>query len=120
DHQGAYPRDGKLEPQDLTATIVHLLGIGHHAMFPDALGRPQHVTTGEPIAALLGGRPATAERVAPGGNLALVPEYSKERLLNGGFEADLPLVLLGSGKRLKGWQALPLADATKGPGFGAT
>ena len=60
DKNGAYPRDGKLEPQDLTATIVHLLGIGHHATFPDAVGRPMHVTKGEPITALLGKQPATA------------------------------------------------------------
>ncbi len=105
DSRGAYPRDGKMEPQELTATIVHLLGIGHHASFPDALGRPMHVTTGQPIAALLGDRPATAERVTPGGNLALVPAYSKDHLLNGDFEDDVPLPAVGSGKRLKGWLA---------------
>jgi hypothetical protein len=119
DKIGAYPRDGKLEPQDLTATIVHLLGVGHHASFVDALGRPMHITEGEPIAAVLGTRPATSERVPPTGELALVPEYSKDQVLNGGFEADAPLGLAGSGKRLKGWLATPLADAARGPGWGA-
>jgi hypothetical protein len=118
DKMGAHPKEAKMEPQELTATIVHLLGIGHHAMFPDATGRPLHVTTGEPIAAVLGDRPATAERVAPGGTLALVPSYSKEHLLNGGFEEDLPLPLVGSGKRLKGWQATPLASDGKGGELG--
>ncbi len=118
DKLGAYPRDGKMEPQELTATIVHLLGIGHHATFPDAFGRPMHVTTGKPIAALLGEAPATAARGAPGGNLALVPAYSKALLLNGGFEDDAPLIQVGSGKRLKGWQATPLAGVAKAPGFG--
>jgi hypothetical protein len=118
DRMGAYPKEGKMEPQELTATIVHLLGIGHHAQFPDATNRPHHVTTGEPIAAVLGDHPATTERVAPGGSLALVPAYSKDPLLNGGFEDDVPLPLVGSGKRLKGWQATPLSSATKGLDFG--
>jgi hypothetical protein len=118
DRMGAYPKENKLEPQDLTATIVHLLGIGHHAMFPDATNRPLHVTTGEPITAILGTHPATTERVAPGGSLALVPAYSKDHLLNGGFDDDVPLPLIGSAKRLKGWQATPLSSAAKGLDFG--
>ena len=59
DKIGGYPRDGKMEPQDLTATIFHLLGIGHDAIFPDPTGRPLHVTEGEPIEPILGDRPAT-------------------------------------------------------------
>ncbi len=118
DKMGAYPRDNKTEPQDLTATIVHLLGIDHHAMFPDATGRPFHVTTGEPIAALLGDRPATFERVHPTGNLALVPGFSKDHLLDGGFD-EMPLTAIAGGKRLKGWRAMPLVEAgAKGLDFG--
>ncbi len=118
DKIGAYPRDGKMEPQDLTATIVHLLGIGHHALFPDATGRPMHVTLGEPIQAVLGEKPATAERVQAGGNLAQVPPYSREPLRNVGFEDDVPLTAVGAGKRLKGWQAMPLAETARGLDFG--
>jgi hypothetical protein len=118
DKNGAYPREGKLEPQDLTATIVHLLGIGHHATFPDAVGRPMHVTKGEPIAGLLGTAPATTRRTTRGGNLALVPAYSKATLLNLDFEDDVPLGAAGASKRLKGWLALPLAEAAKGLDFG--
>src|SRR5262245_22916903 len=112
DKIGGYPRDGRMEPQDLTATIVHLLGIGHHASFPDQTGRPMHVTTGEPIAAVLGHQPATAERVPPGGSVAFVPGFSRDHLLNRGFEDDVPLTAVGSRKRLKGWQATPLAAGT--------
>jgi hypothetical protein len=118
DKLGAYPRDGKMEPQDLTATIVHLLGIDHHAMFPDATGRPFHVTTGQPVAALLGDRPATRERVRPTGNVALVPAFTKDHLLDGSFD-ELPLIAIGTDKRLKGWRASPLIDeAAKGRPFG--
>jgi len=109
DRHGAYPRDGRLEPQDLTATIFHLLGIHHNDTFTDMTGRPSLVSKGEPLYSLLGEAPATSERVTPAGNLALVPEYSRDQLLNLGFEEDQPLVAVGSGKRLKGWLAAPLA-----------
>jgi hypothetical protein len=111
DKHGAYPRDGRIEPQELTATILHLLGVGHTATFADATGRPFHATLGEPLYALLGDRPATPERIAPQGNLALVPAYTKDPLLNGGFEEPHPLSLIGGGTRLKGWQGLPLVPS---------
>lgn len=114
DKQGAYPRDGRMEPQDLTATILHLLGISHQATFRDATGRPFHATLGEPIAALLGDRPATEARMASDGNLALVPVYSTERLLNLGFEDNQALSTLESKQRLKGWRAMPVAEPAAG------
>ena len=112
DKHGAYPRDGRIEPQELTATILHLLGVGHTATFADATGRPFHATLGEPVYALLGDRPATLDRTTPEGNLALVPAYTKAPLLNTGFEEPHPLATIGGGQRLKGWQGLPL-PATK-------
>ena len=54
DKQGAYPASGRVQPDDLSATLLHLLGIGHEAFFPDRFGRPHRVTEGEPIHALLG------------------------------------------------------------------
>lgn len=53
DRTGAYPVSDRVQPQDLTATILHLLGIGHEAFFPDRFGRPNRATDGEPIYALL-------------------------------------------------------------------
>jgi hypothetical protein len=119
DKNGAYPRTGKLEPQDLTATIFHLLGIGHEAFFPHPTGRPIRATEGQPIYPVLGSAPATSERTTPGGTLALVPEYSAAPLLNLGFEDAVPLSEVGAGKRLKGWQATPLLAAAGKSGFGA-
>lgn len=49
DSTGAFPISGRVQPQDLTATVLHLLGIGHEAMFPDRTGRPLRATEGEPI-----------------------------------------------------------------------
>ncbi len=65
DRRGAEVRDGKVNPSDLTATMAHLLGIGHHAMFRDRSDRPNRVTDGEPIRAALGLGPATVERATP-------------------------------------------------------
>ncbi len=110
DQQGAYPRTGKMEPQDLTATILHLLGISHEAFFTHPTGRLLHVTEGTPLYGLLGDHPATNQRAAPGGNLALVPPFTSDLLLNVGFEERAPLIQVGSGKRFKGWQATPLLD----------
>jgi hypothetical protein len=53
DAKGSDPIDGRVQPSDLSATIFHLLGIGHDAQFRDRLNRPYHVSQGQPIAALL-------------------------------------------------------------------
>jgi hypothetical protein len=54
DGKGAEPLDNRVQPPELTATIFHLLGIGHNAVFYDRFHRPFHVTPGEPITGLLG------------------------------------------------------------------
>ncbi len=54
DKDGAYPATNRVQPGDLTATIFHLLGIGHEATFPDRTGRPMRVTEGTPVYGLLG------------------------------------------------------------------
>jgi hypothetical protein len=53
DKTGGYPVADRVQPEDLTATILHLLGIGHEATFPDRTGRPFRVTEGDPIAGVL-------------------------------------------------------------------
>lgn len=52
DRDGAYPAHDRVTPPELTATILHLLGIHHEATFPDRTGRPMRVVEGEPITAL--------------------------------------------------------------------
>ena len=54
DSLGAYPASGRVQPDDLAATMLHLLGISHESFFPDRFGRPHRVTEGEPIHAILG------------------------------------------------------------------
>ena len=53
DRIAAFPRDGRVVPQDLTATVLHCLGIPPSGEIHDSLGRPHAITRGEPIHAIL-------------------------------------------------------------------
>lgn len=54
DKLAAYPKDGRVTPQDLHATIYHCLGIPKDAEIHDGLGRPLPVCRGEPVKQILG------------------------------------------------------------------
>ncbi len=120
DQHAAYPRDNRLEPQDLTATILHLLGVGHQAMFHDIGGRPMHATLGEPLYQLLGDEPATNDRCTAQGNVQLVPPFTKAPIFEGSFEENQVLAEVGRKQRFTRWQAKPLAVSTAVLDFGAT
>lgn len=53
DRSGAYPANKPVRPDDLAATMFHLLGIDPHAEVHDALNRPLPIAAGEPILDLL-------------------------------------------------------------------
>ncbi len=53
DRQGGQPREGRVEPQDLTATILHCLGHEPGAEVHDPQGRPLPLSRGEVIRAIL-------------------------------------------------------------------
>jgi uncharacterized protein (DUF1501 family) len=53
DEQAAYPREGIVHPQDLTATIFHQLGYAPETELHDALGRPLPVSRGNVIEAIV-------------------------------------------------------------------
>jgi len=110
DKTGGYPLSARVQPQELTATIFHLLGIGHEVTFRDRTGRPLAVSKGEPLWKLLGTSPATTERVTPGGDLALVPAYDDRQIVDTDFESAVPLTPHGSADRHKRWQASPVGE----------
>lgn len=116
DRQGAYPQTNKVEPQDLVATIHHLLGIGHDSFFRDLTDRPIRVTHGEPIWPLIGDRPATESRRLAGGDSAFVPAYSSALISDPDFPATTRLTRSEPARRIQGWQASPLADDASKPG----
>ena len=49
DRIGAYPKEGLVRPEDLTATIFHCLGYLPDTEFPDSFGRPLAASRGEVI-----------------------------------------------------------------------
>jgi hypothetical protein len=53
DALGAQPVEGRIQPQDLTATILHCLGIPPDGEIRDRLGRPIAACTGEVIRQIL-------------------------------------------------------------------
>ncbi|MFM7149707.1 MAG: DUF1501 domain-containing protein, partial [Gemmataceae bacterium] len=53
DKIGAYPRDHRVAPQDLMATILHCLGLDPHAEIQDVQGRPIPVSRGRVLHSLL-------------------------------------------------------------------
>jgi hypothetical protein len=55
DAMGGHPRDGRVQPQDLTATVFHCLGFSPHAEIRDGLDRPLPLSRGEVIRAVVGG-----------------------------------------------------------------
>lgn len=54
DAQGAYPQDNPVSPADLTATILHLLGVPSNLVLHDRFGRPLSAYHGTPVGKLLG------------------------------------------------------------------
>jgi Protein of unknown function (DUF1501) len=51
---GGHPREGRVQPQDLTATLYHCLGFSSHAEIRDGLGRPLPLSRGDIIRAAVG------------------------------------------------------------------
>jgi len=53
DKTAAYPRDGRVLPEDFTATILHSLGIAPDSEIHDSLGRPFAASRGQVIQQIL-------------------------------------------------------------------
>jgi hypothetical protein len=53
DEIGAFPKSGRVGPEDLTATILHCLGIAPDSEFVDPQGRPHVVSRGQVLQSIL-------------------------------------------------------------------
>jgi uncharacterized protein (DUF1501 family) len=53
DKTGAYPADNPLRPEDVSATLFHLLGIDPRTEVRDPLDRPLPISPGTPITGIL-------------------------------------------------------------------
>ncbi len=114
DKIGGHPARDRVSTADLTATIFHLLGIDHTARFLDAEGREHSLTAGQPVYPLLGDKPKLSTPAIAGGDVARLPPYTTDLLLNQDFSNPGPLSPVTTGSRPKGWRAgpLPAGDAS--------
>src|SRR5262249_52903632 len=87
------------------------------AFFLDKLGRPQPVSRGEPLKAILGSAPATTARCEPGGDPAFVPPYDPSLLLDTNLASVKPLLAVAPLSREKGWRGWPLVSESEGNGL---
>ncbi len=53
DKVGGHPKEGKVQPQDLTATLFHCLGYHPETIIYDTLGRPLPISRGQVIGQVL-------------------------------------------------------------------
>jgi Protein of unknown function (DUF1501) len=53
DRIGAYPLEGRVRPEDLSATIAHCLGFAPETEYRDLLGRPHLISRGDVLHAIL-------------------------------------------------------------------
>jgi Protein of unknown function (DUF1501) len=53
DRIGAYPAEGRVPPEDLSATIFHCLGYAPQTEYRDPLGRPHPISRGEVLHSIL-------------------------------------------------------------------
>jgi hypothetical protein len=115
DKTGAVPVADPIRPHDLTATIFHLLGVDHNAVFHDKTDRPSPITKGEPLYRLLGSRPIPP-LVQPGGDIAFVPPFDERKLLDTDFKWA-KLAPCSPPSRDKGWRANVIWEAKKPEAF---
>jgi hypothetical protein len=109
DKNGAYAKEDRIEPGDLTATLFHLLGINPEGTFLDREGRIHHFTRGRPLYKLLGTEPATLQRIESTGDIRRVPPFDESQwLVAPDFRAPVPLKPASEPSRPRGWRAKPL------------
>ncbi len=53
DRQGGFPLEGRVEPQDLSATIFHCLGFAPETELRDRFNRPLAISKGRPVSEIL-------------------------------------------------------------------
>jgi len=53
DRDGAYPAENPVRPDDLAATMFHLLGIDPHTEVPGVGNRPMRIADGNPVTGLM-------------------------------------------------------------------
>ena len=110
DRNGSLPIDHRIPPEDLSATIFHLMGIDPETHI-EVAGRPFQITSGQVVSEVLGSGPITGSRVPAGGTVPRLPDFNRGPLSNGDFSDGRPLSdAVGEADH---WLAIAPFDATR-------
>lgn len=85
DKQAAYPENDPVRPEDITATIYHLLGVDPHTIVHDRENRPHTISGGRPLEPIMLGTAQPRDRALP------PPPVEKPAAPNPAILADKPL-----------------------------
>lgn len=119
DAQGGYPAVDRVRPNELTATLFHLVGLDPKSMYRDREGREHPITNGEPLYKLLGTEPAARKLIQSTGDVARVPPFDPTiTLVETGFSGTEPVKPTNFASRPKGWRGAPLLSTDSAAGFG--
>ena len=104
DRNGAYPIERRIEPQEVSATIFHLMGIDPHTHI-EVAGRPFKITSGRVIHEAIGSGPISGHRRKATGEIGRLPNFQRGTLSNSQF-AEGPMIAGDIGQATL-WQSLP-------------
>ena len=103
DRNGSLPSDRRIPPEDLSATIFHLMGIDPETHI-EVAGRPFKITTGKVVTEVLGTGPVTDSRASAGGQFGRLPDFNRGPLSTGDFSVGRKIE--GSVGQADHWLAL--------------
>ncbi len=86
DRNGSLPAEHRIPPEDLSATIFHLMGIDPQTHI-EVSGRPFKITSGRVVTDVLGSGPVTDTRVPAGGRVDRLPDFNRGPISNETFTA---------------------------------
>ncbi|MBQ17956.1 MAG: hypothetical protein CMJ65_12610 [Planctomycetaceae bacterium] len=115
DRNGSLPIDRRIRPEDLSATIFHLLGIDPQTHI-EVTGLPFKISTGQVVTGVFGSGPTTDARTAAGGFVAGLPDFNRGPLSNGDF--DRGRVIRDRFGEAEFWSARPAWDPDQPTAFG--
>ena len=114
DRNGSLPSEHRIPPEDLSATIFHLMGIDPETHI-EVSGRPFKITSGRVVDEVLGSGPVTDTRTPAGGRIDRLPDFNRGPISNGTFTAGRTIE--GSVGRAENWLGLPAWDPLQSGGF---
>ena len=119
DAQGGYPAVDRVRPNELTATMFHLVGLDPKSMYRDRDGREHPVTDGEPLYKLLGTEPVAKKLIKSTGDIARVPPFDPTiTLMQTDFAGPDSVRPTNAASRPKGWRGSPLLSDASAESFG--